>query len=48
MPPRLEALTSRSWRATDPVRGDHYIPATIDGCPVKALAERPFVFKMRR
>ncbi len=30
------------------VRGDHYIPATINGCPVKALAERPFVFKMKR
>lgn len=29
-------------------RGDHYIPATIDGCPVKSLAERPFVFKVKR
>lgn len=30
------------------MRQAHYIPATIDGCPVKSYAETPFVFNLKK
>lgn len=29
------------------LKGAHYVPATINGCPVKSFAEQPFVFNGR-